>query len=70
MEPAALRSAGSVFSVSVKVTAPAPLRPVPSTKVRKGLLVSALQAQPGWVVIVTVPVAAAAVRLMLVGLTE
>jgi hypothetical protein len=51
-------------------TVPAPVRPVPFWKVRKPLVLVALQAHPLCVVTDTVPVVPAAATVMLVGLIE
>src|SRR5689334_15948327 len=70
MSAAALRVAASVFWVSAKVTVPDPMRPVPSANARKSAWVVAVQAQPGCVATETVPVYAAGVLLMFIGLIE
>jgi hypothetical protein len=44
-----------VFAATANVTDPEPTRPVPFWNVRKGLAVVAPQAQPVWVVTVTLP---------------
>jgi hypothetical protein len=60
-----------VFAATVKVTDPGPVRPVPFWNVRRLLLpLLALQAQPAWVVTLTVPLVPAAGALLLVGLIE
>ena len=59
-----------VLAATVNVTDPGPVRPVPFWNVRKLLPLVALQAQPAWVVTVTLPLVPPAGALMLVGLIE
>ena len=56
--------------MTVKLTVPGPLRPVPLLNVRKLLALVAVQAQPGWVVTATVPVPAFAPTAVFAGLIE
>ena len=68
--PVAVRAMVPVFAVIAKVTDPGPVRPVPFWNVRTLLALVALQAQPAWVVTVTVPLAAASNTLIDAGLIE
>ena len=68
--PVTVRGLVVRFAATVKVTDPAPVRPVPFWNVRKLLALVALQAHPSCVVTATLPLDPASGALLLVGVIE
>ena len=68
--PVSVRALVVVLAATVKVTVPAPVRPVPFWNVRKLLALVALQAHPVCVVTATLPLDPVSGALLLVGVIE
>ena len=66
--PVSVRALDVVLAATVKVTVPAPVRPVPFWNVRKLLALVALHGQPIGVEMATLPLVPAAGAFMAVGL--